>query len=68
MKRLIFVADSHRVLAEFPTPVQRHIGFALYQAQMGAKHVDAKPWKTLRRACWKSSRITGATHSGPSTR
>jgi hypothetical protein len=56
------------VLAEFPTPVQRHIGFAPYQAQMGAKHVDAKPWKTLRRACWKSSRITGATHSGPSTR
>ena len=46
MKRLIFVADSHRVLAEFPTPVQRHIGFAPYQAQMGAKHVDAKPWKT----------------------
>jgi phage-related protein len=47
MKRLIFVADSHRVLAEFPTPVQRHIGFALYQAQMGAKHVDAKPWKNV---------------------
>jgi phage-related protein len=47
MKPLIFVADSHRVLAEFPASVQRHIGFALYQAQMGAKHIDAKPLKNF---------------------
>jgi phage-related protein len=47
MKRLIFVADSHRALAEFPESVQRHIGFALYQAQMGEKHVDAKPLKKI---------------------
>jgi phage-related protein len=47
MKPLIFVADSRRVLAEFPASVQRHIGFALYQAQMGAKHVDAKPLKNV---------------------
>jgi phage-related protein len=47
LKPLIFVADSHRVLAEFPEPVQRHVGFALYQAQMGARHVDAKPLKNF---------------------
>jgi hypothetical protein len=35
MKDLLFVGDSHRVLSEFPDPVQRHVGFALYQAQMG---------------------------------
>jgi phage-related protein len=45
LKQLIWVADSHRVLSEFPEAVQRHIGFALYQAQMGGKHVDAKPLK-----------------------
>lgn len=45
MKPLIFVADSHRVLTEFPRAVQQHIGFALYQAQMGEKHIDAKPLK-----------------------
>lgn len=45
MKRLIFVADSRRVLCDFPEAVQRHVGFALYQAQIGAKHVDAKPLK-----------------------
>jgi len=45
MKRLIFVADSHRVLAEFPEAVQRHVGYALYLAQTGGKHLDAKPLK-----------------------
>ena len=43
IKRLIWVADSRRILSEFPDPVQRHVGFALYQAQMGNKHPDAKP-------------------------
>jgi len=47
MKELIFVADSHRALVEFPDPVQRHVGFALYQAQMGNKHIDAKPLKNV---------------------
>jgi phage-related protein len=47
MKQLIFVADSHRVLAEFPASVQRHVGYALYQAQMGGKHIDAKPLKNV---------------------
>jgi phage-related protein len=50
MKRLVFVADSHRVLAEFPTSVQRHVGFALYQAQLGEKHIDAKPLKNVGEA------------------
>ena len=45
MKPLIFVADSRRVLREFPKNVQQQVGFALYQAQMGGKHVDAKPLK-----------------------
>lgn len=48
-RRLIFVADSYRTLCEFPEPVQRHIGFALYQAQVGNKHPDAKPLKGFAR-------------------
>ncbi len=43
VRRLIFVGDSHRILSAFPDPVQRHVGYALYQAQMGNKHPDAKP-------------------------
>ncbi len=45
LKRLIFIADTHRVLRDFPRPVQQHLGYALYQAQVGDKHVDAKPLK-----------------------
>ncbi|MGA3345189.1 MAG: type II toxin-antitoxin system RelE/ParE family toxin [Terracidiphilus sp.] len=47
MKDLLFVGDSHRVLSEFPDPVQRHVGYAIYQAQMGNKHPDAKPLKSF---------------------
>jgi phage-related protein len=47
MKPLIFVADSHHALAQFPRAVQRKIGFALYQAQMGDKHIDAKPLRNF---------------------
>ena len=45
MKPLIFVADARRNLLEFPQAVRQHVGFALYQAQMGGKHIDAKPLK-----------------------
>jgi phage-related protein len=47
LKPLIWVADARRVLSGFPEPVQRHVGYALYQAQMGARHIDAKPLKTF---------------------
>ena len=47
LKRLIFVADTHRVLIGFPQPVQQHMGYALYLAQAGDKHLDAKPLKGL---------------------
>lgn len=47
MKRLVFVGDSYQALDEFPEPVKRHVGFALYQAQMSGKHVDAKPLRNL---------------------
>jgi len=47
LKQLIWVADTQRVLARFPEAVQRHVGYALYQAQIGARHVDAKPLKNF---------------------
>jgi phage-related protein len=54
MKELIFVADSHRVLSEFPKAVRQHVGFALYQAQMGGKHIDAKPLRGIGWGYWRS--------------
>jgi phage-related protein len=41
------VADSNDALTEFPEAVQREMGFALYQAQIGDKHIDAKPLKGI---------------------
>ena len=37
------VASSKGDLKTFPAPVLDHMGFALYQAQTGSKHRDAKP-------------------------
>ena len=42
-----FGSHSHRALLEFPKAVQQQVGFALYQAQMGGKHIDAKPLKNV---------------------
>jgi phage-related protein len=44
---LEWVGSSKDDLKEFPEEVQDHIGFALYQAQIGSKHLDAKPLANL---------------------
>jgi phage-related protein len=44
-KPVIWMGDSLDVLREFPPPVQDEIGYALYLAQIGRKHVAAKPLK-----------------------
>ena len=43
VRPLQWVGSSKDDLREFPDDVQDHIGFALYQAQIGRKHRDAKP-------------------------
>jgi len=42
LKPLIWVGASLKDLREFPAPVQDHMGYALYLAQRGGKHQDAK--------------------------
>ncbi len=42
LKKVIWVGSSRRDLRSFPEPVQDHIGYALYVAQSGGKHRDAK--------------------------
>jgi phage-related protein len=46
-KPVIWMGNSLGVLRDFPAPVQDEIGFALYQGQVGSKHVNAKPLKGL---------------------
>src|SRR5713101_5380603 len=44
-KPLFWVGSSRKDLKRFPVEVRRLMGFALWQAQCGRKHVDAKPLK-----------------------
>jgi len=42
-KRVVWVGSSRKDLREFPDAVQDHMGYALFVAQQGGKHRDAKP-------------------------
>ena len=45
VRPLQWTGSSRTDLKRFPGPVQDRIGFALYQAQAGLRHRDAKPLK-----------------------
>jgi phage-related protein len=42
LKPVIWIGSSLNDLSEFPEPVQDHIGYALYVAQLGGEHRDTK--------------------------
>ena len=44
-KPVIWVGSSRKDFGEFPDPVKDRMGYALYIAQRGGKHADAKPLK-----------------------
>ena len=44
-KPLFWIGSSKKDLKAFPIVVRRLMGFALWQAQSGYKHADAKPLK-----------------------
>lgn len=43
MKDVVWLGTTRKVVREFPRRVQRGIGYALFLAQSGDKHPDAKP-------------------------
>jgi phage-related protein len=50
MKELEWIASSKRDLMGFPEGVRKEMGHALYIAQGGGKHKDAKPLKGFKGA------------------
>lgn len=42
LKPVVWLGDSLRALKAFPASVQDEVGYALYLAQRGGKHVSAK--------------------------
>ena len=47
-KDVVWVASSLDDLREFPESVRQSMGFAVFQAQCGGKHVQAKPLKGFK--------------------
>lgn len=45
LKPVVWLGDSLQALKAFPAAVQDEVGYALYLAQRGGKHVSAKPLK-----------------------
>ncbi len=45
LKPVIWVGSSRRDFRTLPDDVKSHMGYALYVAQQGGKHRDAKPLK-----------------------
>ena len=43
LKPVIWIANTKKVLSGFPEDVRDAMGFALFAAQKGGKHPDAKP-------------------------
>lgn len=47
-KDVIWIASSLDDLKRFPDPVKQSMGFALFQAQCGGRHPQAKPLKGFK--------------------
>ena len=45
VRPLVWLGDSLKQVKAFPAEVRREVGVALYDAQMGDKSPDAKPFK-----------------------
>ncbi len=63
-----FIASAEDDLATMPQPVKDVFGFAIFQAELGGKHPDAKPLKVSAAPAFRRWwRITMATPFAPST-
>ena len=49
LKPVVWLGDTLRELTSFPARVQDEVGYALFLAQRGDKHIAAKPLRGLRR-------------------
>src|SRR6266849_3466997 len=51
--RLVWLVDTLATLKRFPAGVRHRLGFALYQAQIGAKHESAKLLRGFKSPIWQ---------------
>jgi len=60
-KNLIWLGSTKKDLKKFPEEVQNHVGYALFRAQCGRTHEDAKLIKGFKANVWE---ITSRHFSG----
>jgi len=65
LKKLYWIGSSQEDVRRFPEPVKQVMGYALYVAQEGGKHGDAKP---LRGFAGAGTLEVTADHSGDTYR
>ena len=53
LRKLIWLVDSLDRLAKFPPLVRKKLGFALYQAQTGKQHENAKILRGFAETVWQ---------------
>jgi phage-related protein len=69
LKPVVWMGSSRKDLKRFPDSVQHQVGYAIYAAQRGGKHRDAKVLTGFGgQGCLKSLRIFAAIHSERCTR
>ena len=60
IKTVVWVGPARKELKEFPRPVQRAVGLALYAAQLGETPPDTKVLKgSAGQGCWSCSKTKG---------
>jgi phage-related protein len=52
-RKLVWLVDSLDRLAGFPAAVQKQLGFALYQVQIGQQHESAKIMRGFAETVWQ---------------
>lgn len=53
LKPVVWLGDSLRALKSFPSAVRDEVGYALFLAQRGEKHLAAKPMRGLGAGVWE---------------
>lgn len=64
-KPLIWIADSLEAMRGFPAEVKDEVGIALFHAQLGGKHLKAKPLRHIGPECWRLFPIIAAIRTAP---
>jgi phage-related protein len=52
-RTLVWLVDSLDRLTNFPPPVRKKLGFAIYQAQIGQRHESAKVLRGFTDTVWQ---------------